>query len=290
MADLEFFFDAVVPVGVDHVPLGVRRSSEQRSYEIEWRFISLKMINEDLSAEWYTPQLQGRHTWPAVCAPCGRRGALAARQRGRGCAGTQPPVWRSTQHQRRPTSTSIRWPVMAEMSGTAGLPVGLADQADERDPRCPRPRRHRAGLRAAPASDAGTPIITFNPGQPNEGSFFGLVISEAPLGAEADAAVGRDRAIATTTGVAELKRSNRSARLHLSLRLRPCATDARRKDLGRHDQKAPGARAAPSHPSLSPHRPAQRVVARGHRGGIHQDRRRAPVAGRASRPSTSIPR
>jgi hypothetical protein len=57
----------------------------------------------------------------------------------------------------------------------------------------------------------GTPILTFKPGTPNEGSFFGPVISQAPKGADATKLWDAIETIATTSGMAELKRSLRSA-------------------------------------------------------------------------------
>jgi len=57
----------------------------------------------------------------------------------------------------------------------------------------------------------GTPILTFKPGQANEGSFFGPVISEIPRGDAALKLWDAIELIATSTGMAELKRSIRSA-------------------------------------------------------------------------------
>jgi hypothetical protein len=56
----------------------------------------------------------------------------------------------------------------------------------------------------------GTPILTFKPGQANEGSFFGPVISEIPRGDAALKLWDAIELIATSTGMAELKRSIRS--------------------------------------------------------------------------------
>jgi len=76
MADLEFFFDPVCPGrGSRRVVVEVE---QLRSYEVLWRFISLKMINEQLSADWYTPEYRLR-TWPASTRTGVRRGASAAR-------------------------------------------------------------------------------------------------------------------------------------------------------------------------------------------------------------------
>ena len=98
---------------------------------------------------------------------------------------------------------------LAEALATAGLPVALAEHAEDDS--------HDAYLRAETelalsrtGPDVGTPILTFAPGQgEREGSFFGPVISKAPRGAEA---VKLWTAVETlaTSGVAELKRSLRA--------------------------------------------------------------------------------
>ena len=57
--------------------------------------------------------------------------------------------------------------------------------------------------------DVGTPILTFHPGAADEGSFFGPVIARIPRGAEALRLWDAVETVATTPGVAELKRSLR---------------------------------------------------------------------------------
>ena len=58
--------------------------------------------------------------------------------------------------------------------------------------------------------DVGTPILTFKPGAPNEGSFFGPVISKIPRGEDAIKLWDAIEILATTPGMAELKRSLRT--------------------------------------------------------------------------------
>ncbi|MFN6118631.1 MAG: hypothetical protein ACK5CE_03175, partial [Actinomycetes bacterium] len=58
--------------------------------------------------------------------------------------------------------------------------------------------------------DVGTPIITFHPGSPDENSFFGPVIAKAPKGEDAVRLWDAIELIATTSGMAELKRSLRA--------------------------------------------------------------------------------
>ncbi|MGZ4739978.1 MAG: mycothiol-dependent nitroreductase Rv2466c family protein, partial [Ilumatobacteraceae bacterium] len=57
--------------------------------------------------------------------------------------------------------------------------------------------------------DLGTPIITFRPGLSNEASFFGPVISTIPRGDAALQLWDAVEILASTSCMAELKRSNR---------------------------------------------------------------------------------
>ncbi len=58
--------------------------------------------------------------------------------------------------------------------------------------------------------DVGTPILTFHPGGAKEASFFGPVISTIPRGDEAMKLWDAIETIATSSGMAELKRSLRA--------------------------------------------------------------------------------
>jgi hypothetical protein len=58
--------------------------------------------------------------------------------------------------------------------------------------------------------DVGTPILTFHPGGAKEASFFGPVIANIPRGDDAVKLWDAVETVATTSGMAELKRSLRS--------------------------------------------------------------------------------
>lgn len=58
--------------------------------------------------------------------------------------------------------------------------------------------------------DVGTPILTFRPGEPDEGSFFGPVLASIPRGEQAVRLWDAVELLATTSGMAELKRSDRA--------------------------------------------------------------------------------
>ena len=59
-ADLDFFFDPVCPWAWI-TSRWVVNVSEQRDYEVDWRFISLWMLNETNTQEWYAPQYRAGH-------------------------------------------------------------------------------------------------------------------------------------------------------------------------------------------------------------------------------------
>ena len=59
-ADLDFFFDPVCPWAWI-TSRWVTDVAEQQSYEVNWRFISLWMLNEENTKEWYTPEYRQGH-------------------------------------------------------------------------------------------------------------------------------------------------------------------------------------------------------------------------------------
>ena len=59
-ADLDFFFDPVCPWAWI-TSRWVVDVSEQREYEVDWRFISLWILNENNTQEWYTPDYRAGH-------------------------------------------------------------------------------------------------------------------------------------------------------------------------------------------------------------------------------------
>ena len=60
MADLEFFFDPVCPFAWV-TSRWVKEVQAQREYDVTWRFISLAIINEDRTSDWYTPEYRAGH-------------------------------------------------------------------------------------------------------------------------------------------------------------------------------------------------------------------------------------
>jgi hypothetical protein len=98
--------------------------------------------------------------------------------------------------------------LITESLDEVGLPAALSTAADdEAHDTYLRAETEIAFSRTGPG--VGTPILTFRPGTENEGSFFGPVIAKAPRGEDAVALWDAIALIATTSGVAELKRSLR---------------------------------------------------------------------------------
>ena len=60
MADLEFFFDPICPWAWI-TSRWVTEVKQLRKYDVAWRFICLKMINEDRTDDWYTPEYRASH-------------------------------------------------------------------------------------------------------------------------------------------------------------------------------------------------------------------------------------
>ena len=182
---------------------------QQRSYEVDWRFISLWMLNDDNSQEWYTPEYREGHY----------RGHQALRIADQirltdpdpGAVGRWYTVLGEALHRdaRRDEARADPAAFFSELLTQTGFDAALVEHADDES--------HDEYLRAETelalsrtGRDVGTPILTFRPGTDREGSFFGPVISKAPTGPEALELWDAVEKLATS-GVAELKRSNRAA-------------------------------------------------------------------------------
>jgi len=208
MADLEFFFDPVCPWAWI-TSRWVVEVQEQRDYDVHWRFISLKVINQDLVADWYTPQYRAGH----MAGLYAHRVCDEVRmQLGNAEVAALYTALGTAFHvdQRRPAINDDPVGFMAEMLAVAGLPADLAAHAlDESHDAHIAEETELAFARTG--RDVGTPIITFRPGHADEASFFGPVISTIPRGEDAVRLWDAIELVATSSGMAELKRSNRAA-------------------------------------------------------------------------------
>lgn len=202
--DAEFFLDPVCP-WCWITSRWVTNVQAETEYRIDWRFISLYVLNEDQEPseemrQAHTAGLRALRVLDQVRTDLGNDAVAALYTE----LGTRLHV-----EGRRPELVGDPVAFIAEALTAAGLDPALASHAHDES--------HDAGLRAEvdvaltrTGPNVGTPILTFAPGQDGrEGSFFGPVISKAPRGAEA---VTLWEAVETlaTSGVAELKRSLRA--------------------------------------------------------------------------------
>ncbi len=181
----------------------------QRVYDVTWRFISLAVLNEEQTADWYTPEYRRGHVAGLECLRVADAVRLAEGNDAVGRLYTALGTGIHVEQQRDALRNDTAAFVAASLD-RAGIDRSYAEHhLDD---------THDAHIRAETAlalertgKDVGTPIITFRPGADNENSLFGPVISKAPSGEEAVELWDAIELIATSPGFAELKRSLRSA-------------------------------------------------------------------------------
>lgn len=207
MADLEFYYDVVCPFAWI-TSRWVVEVQGQREYDVVWKPISLKMINEHRDEDWYTPEYRAGHMAGLYIH---RVADEVERVEGNAAVGRLYTAAGTANHvdKRRKELATEPQAFIAEMLTSIGLDPALAEHAfDDSHDAAIKASTDEAFARTGP--DVGTPILTFRPGQPNEGSFFGPVISRIPRGEEALKVWDAVEFMATTPDFSELKRSLRS--------------------------------------------------------------------------------
>ena len=208
MADLQFYFDPVCPWAYI-TSRWVTEVRAQRGYDVSWKFISLFMINDERGYG------EGNKAW--------RDGhfaglqALRVASAARAAAGNDAvdAVYTALgkaihADKRRPEQSGGMQNLLRSVLGEAGLNADWAASAD--DELHDEVIRHETKFALeSTGKDVGTPILIFNPGTSEQASFFGPVISKIPRGADAVRLWDAVYTIATTSGMAELKRSLRAA-------------------------------------------------------------------------------
>lgn len=209
MSDLEFFFDPVCPFAWI-TSRWVTEVQQLRSYDVTWRFISLAMINEHRvgKEEWYTPEYRAGHVAGHQALRVADQIRLTADN---AAVAAYYTALGNAIHRdaRRDEFRLDTLGLIGAAAAAAGADPSVVEHADDES--------HDAHLRAETdlafsrtGKDVGTPILTFHPGADNESSFFGPVISKAPRGDDALRLWDAVEVLATTSGLAELKRSNRA--------------------------------------------------------------------------------
>ncbi|MBJ7452751.1 MAG: hypothetical protein JHC71_11800 [Blastococcus sp.] len=207
MADLRFWFDPVCPFAW-LTSTWVRQVSAQRQYEVEWRFISLRLLNAHIDyATHFPPEYEARHTSGLrllrVAARARAEQGPEAVDRLYAALGARvfevPAV--TGDAARRGTPGFVR-PALTE----AGLPTEFATALDD-DSWDAQIQDETDEALALTGKDVGTPILQFRP--PDGIAFFGPVISRLPADEDAVALWDHVVALASFPGFAELKRSLR---------------------------------------------------------------------------------
>ena len=209
-ADARFYFDPVCPFAW-MTSKWVRVVQEQRGYAVDWRFISLRMVNADVDYDTHFPPGYVPAT-PRGCGCCGwprRRGTgsgptpSGALRRRRGAdlrLRARPGAGRSRRGYRGTRG------FVKSILADADLAADLADALDDETFDALIQRETDEAL-ALTGQDVGTPIIQFGP--PDGMAFFGPVISRLPSAADAVQLWDHVAGLAAFPGFAELKRSLR---------------------------------------------------------------------------------
>jgi hypothetical protein len=209
-ADVAFYADPVCPF-CWMTSKWVRTVAARRAYRVDWRFISLRLVNAHVDyASHFPPEYEAGHTAGL------RLLRVAARARaehgpdavdrlflelGTAIFESEFVPDAADAHGARGTLPFVG-PVLA----AAGLPAELAEALD--DPRWDETVQAETDeALALTGKDVGTPILQFGP--PDGPAFFGPVISRLPRGDEAEELWDHVVALARFPGFAELKRSLR---------------------------------------------------------------------------------
>jgi 2-hydroxychromene-2-carboxylate isomerase len=203
--DIHFYFDPVCPFAW-MTSKWVRQVIAERDYTVDWRFISLRLINAAVDYDsHFPPGYEAGHTAglkllrvaARVRADYGRDRVGSLYE----AIGTQVFDTEPDERQDRGSRTFLE-PILAHL----GLPAALAGALDDSSFDAELQRETDEAL-ALTGKDVGTPIIHFQP--PDGVAFFGPVISRLPDQADATRLWDHVVGLAGFPGFAELKRSLR---------------------------------------------------------------------------------
>ena len=207
--DIHFYLDPVCPFAW-MTSKWVRMVQAQRDYTVDWRFISLRLINAAVDYDsQFPPGYEAGHTAGLKLL---RVAARTRAEHGRDAVGrlyaaigaqvfdTAPGSDRADDGYRG--TRAFLEPVLA----AAGLPAELADALEDASLDAVIRQETDEAL-ALTGKDVGTPIIQFRP--PDGVAFFGPVISRLPAEAEAVPLWEHVLGLASFPGFAEIKRSLR---------------------------------------------------------------------------------
>ena len=206
--DLHFYFDPVCPFAW-MTSKWVRMVAAQRDYSVDWRFISLRIVNADVDYATHFPaDYEEGHTAGLRLL---RVAARARAEHGRDAVGALysaigTRLFDTPRDDHLSASDQGARHVLEPLLRDVGLPSDLVEALDDTTLDDVIRAETEEAL-ALTGRDVGTPILHFRP--PGGTAFFGPVISRLP-GAD-DAGRLWDHVIALTSfpGFAEIKRSLR---------------------------------------------------------------------------------
>jgi 2-hydroxychromene-2-carboxylate isomerase len=205
--DIEFFWDPVCPFAWI-TSRWVEKVVAQTGYSVDWRFISLRLLNKDKDyATEFPPEYEFGHTagLRMLRVAAAVRHELGREPLGRVVQAYGESCWDLPRGSGMGTYRSTR-PHAVEVLEAAGVATKFADALDDEswDQLLDAETELAIGRTGR---DVGTPIITFQP--PDGVSFFGPVISRVPDDNEAVELWNAVTTLAKFPGFAELKRSLR---------------------------------------------------------------------------------
>ncbi|GAA2697039.1 mycothiol-dependent nitroreductase Rv2466c family protein [Nonomuraea recticatena] len=210
MADINFYFDPTCPFAW-LTSKWVRMVQVQRDYSVDWRFISLRLLNAHVDYDThFPPEYEASHTAGLRLL---RVAARTRAEHGREAVGTLYAALGEHAFERelvpddaasvgRRGTPEFVCPALAD----AGLPTELADALDDSGWDAQLKAETDEAL-ALTGRDVGTPILHFEP--PDGFAFFGPVISRLPNEQQAAQLWDHVIGLARFPGFAELKRSRR---------------------------------------------------------------------------------
>lgn len=206
--DLHFYFDPVCPFAWI-TSKWVRMVAEQREYRVDWRFISLRMLNAHIDyAANLRPYYEEGHTAGLKLL---RVAARARADHGRRAVGPLyeaigTRLFDTAREQSLQAAEQAARQLVEPALSDAGLSGDLADALDD-ETFDEAIRSETEEALALTGRDVGTPILHLQP--PGGTAFFGPVISRLPSAEDAGQLWDHVIALAHFPGFAERKRSLR---------------------------------------------------------------------------------
>jgi len=207
MAGLEFYFDPVCPFAW-MTSKWVRQVAALRALDVEWRFISLRLINAAVDYGTHFPA--GYERSHSAGLELLRVAAAVRAERGPGAVGPLYAAYGSEIFDTRPgrqaglhrDPEAFVAPILSRLGLSAGLAGVVSDRSFDAEIQAETDR-----ALGATGRDVGTPILHFDP--PDGTALFGPVISRLPDPDDALALWDHVVALSRFAGFAELKRSLR---------------------------------------------------------------------------------